>query len=66
MFCTITLTLSVERVQCSIWLLFAASQLCACPICCSGIVWVIMKWFQSTRSMEINRVNRFRCDIPSS
>ena len=54
MFCTFTLTLSIEYVQCPIWLIFAITQFCAYLVCCSGIVWVILKWFQSTQSLEIH------------
>jgi hypothetical protein len=48
MFCTFTLALTAVCVQCPIWLFDVFSQFRAFPVCCSGIVWVILKWFQSS------------------
>jgi chromate transport protein ChrA len=46
-FCTLTLSLSIVCVQCPIWLFFAVPWFRAFLVCCSGIVGVILKWFQS-------------------
>ena len=46
MFCTFTLALSIVCVQCPILLCFVFPWFCAFLLCCSGIVSVILKWFQ--------------------
>jgi hypothetical protein len=45
-FCTFILALSAVCVQRPIWLFVVVPRLRAFPVCCSGIVWVILKWFQ--------------------
>ena len=47
MCCAFTSTLPAVCVQCTIWLLFVVPLFRAFPVCCSGIVWVILQWFQS-------------------
>jgi hypothetical protein len=43
-------------VQCSIWLFAAIAQFRAFPVCCSGVVWVIMRWFQSPLLLLVLRL----------
>ena len=45
MFCTFTLVLSEVCMQCPILLFFVVPRFCAFLVCCSGIVWVILRWF---------------------
>ena len=48
MFCTFMWALSIVFAQCLIWLFFfVVPYFHAFLLCCSGIVWVILKWFQS-------------------
>jgi hypothetical protein len=47
MFCASTSALPAVTVQCTIWLFFAVPKFRAFSLFCSGIVWVILKWFQS-------------------
>ena len=47
MFCASTSALSAVSVQCPIWLVLAVPWYRASPVCCSGTVWVILRWFQS-------------------
>ena len=35
---------SLCAVHCTIWLFFCSSVLFAFPVCCSGTVWVILRW----------------------
>ena len=46
MLCTLTLVFSEVCVQCPIWLFFSPPWFRASLICCSGIVRVILRWFQ--------------------
>ena len=46
LFCTFTLALPAECVQCPKWLLSVFNEFRAFSVCCSGTVWVIMKWSQ--------------------
>jgi len=46
MFCTFTSTLPAVCMQCPIWLVSLIPQFRPFPVCCSGIVWVILRWFQ--------------------
>ena len=53
MLCTFTLALSVVRVQCPIWLFSVVPLFRALPVCCSGIVWMILRWFQLFRTSRL-------------
>ena len=44
--CTFTSALSEVCVQCPIWLFFVLPWFCAFPMCCSGIFWMKLRWFQ--------------------
>ena len=46
MFCAFMSALSAVRVRCPMWLVFVAPWICAFPVCCSGTVWFILRWFQ--------------------
>ena len=46
MFCTFALALSAVCVQCPVWLYCVVPCFGALPVCCSGIVWIILGWFQ--------------------
>jgi len=45
MLCMFTLALSAACVQCTISLSFVVPWLPAFPVCCSGIDWIIVRWF---------------------
>ena len=42
--CTFTSVLSKVHVQCPIWLFFVVCR--SFLVCCSGIIWMILRWFQ--------------------
>ena len=46
MFCTFTLVFCEVCVKCQIWLLYAVTWFCPFPLCCWGIFWMILRWFQ--------------------
>jgi hypothetical protein len=46
MFCTFILALSAVCAQCPIWLFFAVPEFRSVLLWCSGLVWVILKWFE--------------------
>jgi len=46
MFCTFTSAFTSVSVRCTIWLFFVLSWFRALPVCSSGTLWVILKWFQ--------------------
>jgi hypothetical protein len=41
-----TSALSAVCVQCPVWLFSVVTSFRAFPICCSGIFWIILRWFQ--------------------
>jgi len=58
-FCTPTSALSQLRVQCPMWLFSIVPLFRAFPVCCSGIFWMILIWFQSPHFYWFH----FRCHI---
>ena len=54
MFCTFTLVLSTVGMQSPIWLFFALLWFHAFPVCCSGTVWMILRWFQLPLSLLVS------------
>ena len=44
--CTFTSALSTVCVQCTIWLVSVIPRFCTFVLCCSGVVWVILREFK--------------------
>ena len=59
MSCTFTVALSAVSAQCPIWLFFVVPWFCVFPVCCLGIFWMILKWFQLLLLLLVSLVFMF-------